>query len=1595
MTTVMKRYTKGVVLKGETTDVTENAEGSLFQNSSELRLKAYIEGAVRQIVTNTQSQVLTNKTIDADNNSVSNIQTSNLKPGVLNTSTTLSGASNTQLPSALAVKTYIDDKAAAQNEASEISFVPVGTIAATNVQAMGQELDGDIQSHITNVSGAHAASAISNIPSGNLAATTVQAALNELQGDVDTRATSSDLTNHTTASANVHGIGVGNSVVGTGTSQALINKTIDADLNTISNIDNADIKANAGIDATKIADGSVSNAEFQTLDGVTSAIQTQLNSKVNASGGTLTNGSIVTPVRSDVKQDTKANLTTYALTATNGQLVFATDTKEMFQVVDTLLVPVGSGGGEGDVDTLFAQTFETAALTDFTQTGLVLATTNPLRGGVSARLTHQAAINQSFRQTIVVDEKFRGSNITLKLNIRSAAQAGNVVITVRDVTNSANLVTSEALPVSTAIGGEIGIVTFNIPATCASIWYEIVALPQAGSPVTTIDDIIAELSTVSLLSTSVEAAIVTPWQGYVPTFQGFGTPTNIEFEWRQVGENVEIRGKFVSGTPTAVEARVGLPSGLTSAGTSLIPSVQVVGFAARSTSSSQHIGVLASPSVTYVNFGGNNGGSSGTTATVGTGVIGSGETLSFFASIPCAGLTATKTETIGLAQSLLVQEADSSLRIVGFTPSSGATNTRIVSILSGQTIAESIGSDIIYADSAALGASFTVNTAGIYHFSFSSDANTTSAIGVGFSLNVSGAELTTGYTALPVAKKLVAGYDTGPGNVLNVSGSFNLKVGDVVRIHSSDPLNANGSWSSFAVVKQGSLKQLNPNPNSKITIPTSELRMEGASTRGSTATAIVRFDSIAKIRGDAFTVESDATLGTRITMRKKGKLDVGACLYRAGSGQSTFITRNQAVLTTGPTGPETLQQAYTSGTDDVLNVNWSGEVAVGDIIRICSTISNLTANSSNLLSLFFQEQDISVSVTNTLPQFSESDSSVRVDTANGYGSTGTRARRFSNVRTNVGTAVEYVPSAVNGDSWVIKEAGVYHISYADNFTAANTFGISLNASASTGFTALTAAERLTDSTTTNTSDYGENVSCSPYLNVGDVIRAHTDGGVSGAGGAASRSSFTISKVGKPNVTGVDVTPFVNIPQQQVQTAILNATAVVATNTNLSTLVVSNTNNGLFTLTAAGLTALKKISINASIFATGNPNAAGQETAAVIFKNGVQRARGSWWSTQGGIPFTATTSFDGDLEAGEILTFSGVGAITTSQVGITIQAEAQSDSIITANESFSTDTANLVYAPSSLYTLATLNTAPVGTFITFTYAANTNTRTQTTTAPTQTTADMNVNGIRIFPRPLAANSNAASPAAVAIQIGKGLKGCALSLYKSTGKSIAGALDRVLTGATSYGAYIKEYNESTGILIVDAGIGDAGITIANFLFSDVIGQDNGYLVINASKSPALTGVPLLQPRIATIKDVKASGTGGPTTTLGIYQTRQLNTLEDTTGIVTSLASNQFVLSAGQYYIEAICPSFYIGTHKSKLRNITDGVDVILGSSERTENSTAGGTQTSSFVLGMITISSTKTFEIQTRVQTTYAGPGFGISAGYGDNETYTQVKITRVR
>jgi hypothetical protein len=76
---------------------------------------AAIEGT--DYVTGDSTNTFTNKTFDANGtgNSVSNIETADLASGVLNTATDLSGASNSQIPSAAAVKAYADALLAAND----------------------------------------------------------------------------------------------------------------------------------------------------------------------------------------------------------------------------------------------------------------------------------------------------------------------------------------------------------------------------------------------------------------------------------------------------------------------------------------------------------------------------------------------------------------------------------------------------------------------------------------------------------------------------------------------------------------------------------------------------------------------------------------------------------------------------------------------------------------------------------------------------------------------------------------------------------------------------------------------------------------------------------------------------------------------------------------------------------------------------------------------------------------------------------------------------------------------------------------------------------------------------------------------------------------------------------------------------------------------------------------------------------------------------------------------------------------------------------------------------------------------------------------
>jgi hypothetical protein len=170
------------------------------------------------------------------------------------------------------------------HDASAISSVPAGSLAATDVQAALNELDGDISAHLSDAADAHDASAISSVPAGSLAATDVQAALNELDTE---KATVVALTAHTGDTANPHSVtkaqvGLGNvdntsdaaKPVSTATQTALDLKADLSSLGTLSTQDaNAVAITGGAIDGTPIGATTPASGKFSSVES-TSYVKT-------------------------------------------------------------------------------------------------------------------------------------------------------------------------------------------------------------------------------------------------------------------------------------------------------------------------------------------------------------------------------------------------------------------------------------------------------------------------------------------------------------------------------------------------------------------------------------------------------------------------------------------------------------------------------------------------------------------------------------------------------------------------------------------------------------------------------------------------------------------------------------------------------------------------------------------------------------------------------------------------------------------------------------------------------------------------------------------------------------------------------------------------------------------------------------------------------------------------------------------------------------------------------------------------------------------------------------------------------------------------
>jgi len=151
---------------------------------------------------------------------------------------------------------------------------------------------------------------------------------------------------------------------------------------------------------------------------------------------------------------------------------------------------------------------------------------------------------------------------------------------------------------------------------------------------------------------------------------------------------------------------------------------------------------------------------------------------------------------------------------------------------------------------------------------------------------------------------------------------------------------------------------------------------------------------------------------------------------------------------------------------------------------------------------------------------------------------------------------------------------------------------------------------------------------------------------------------------------------------------------------------------------------------------------------------------------------------------------------------------------------------------------------------------------------------------------------------------------------------------------------------------------------------------------------------------VEDQQPSGTGGGGSTAATWNTRVLNTQVVSNITSASLSSNQVTLPNGTYWVLADGPARHLfgavnNQHKLRLRNITDSVTEIVGTSETVGQNQVEVDQSRSMLSGPLVVSGgPKVYELQHYTAQTIATNGLGFPVTSGEVEVYGRIAIYKV-
>lgn len=529
------RIRTGVNLKPAASAVSEKGDASY--NTSTNKLEVY-NGAVDSIVTEVLSASLTNKTIDSDLNTISNIVNANIKAAAAIAYSKLALSNsivNADIASGAAI---VDTKLATISTALKVSNsattaasanttsaivardgsgnFSAGTITAALTGAVTGNVTGNVTGDLTgnvtgNVSGtalnvtgivlpSHGGSGIAN----NDAATT-------------TRSGNNPLTITTTGSTNVTLPTSGTLATLAGT-ESLSNKTF-SDAITLAQISTPSSPASG---KNKIYSKSDDNAYLLASDGTEKLIGSGASGGVNFVGMNTSFQSINT---NDINAEVSiGNWAAYADAAG--------------------VAPVDMTGGS-----------PTVTITRTTTAGQVL-------NGIGSFLITKTAVNsqgQGVSCIANVPVGYRTSNCTISIPfkfITGSLVQGDLKFYVYDVTNS-QLIT----PFNNDVIASQGVLsaTFAPNSTTAQIRVGFhFASTNASALTLSFDDV-----SVGPVSSPLGLA-GTNWKSDLTfTPNNFGTVTATDYRYRRIGDSMEVIALFTSGTVAASTASLSLPSGYT------------------------------------------------------------------------------------------------------------------------------------------------------------------------------------------------------------------------------------------------------------------------------------------------------------------------------------------------------------------------------------------------------------------------------------------------------------------------------------------------------------------------------------------------------------------------------------------------------------------------------------------------------------------------------------------------------------------------------------------------------------------------------------------------------------------------------------------------------------------------------------------------------------------------------------------------------------------------------------------------------------------------------------------------------------------------